>query len=194
VGVTCIPWIAAFNYRADVPLWLQRPLAIMGIALAALLLGYFVLSILRSAHRKAYNLTKAETAQPGKGPGPAFLTVDHEARAEAVRRGDEYVRPADAAAAQTSAEQAASPTARKEPFAFGRMACRLGALTVGSGHVVLLLASLFKSTKDADAVWSRITTWERLSAVIGRYWFGFALVGVVITAELVRFTLRKRKA
>ncbi|MCU0727146.1 MAG: hypothetical protein MUE73_15395 [Planctomycetes bacterium] len=175
----------AFNYRADVPPGLQKPLLILGIALAALLLLNFLFSILRAAHRKAYNLTKAETAKAGKGEGPAFLEVDHAARAEAIRRGDEYERPADAAAA---------PAGKGEPFAFGRLACRFGAITVGAGHVLLLLATVFKTSKDADAVWSRITTWDRVTAVIGRYWFGFVLVGVVIAVEVARYLHRKKKA
>jgi hypothetical protein len=184
--------VLAFNYRADVPAWLQTPLLVLGIALAALLLLNFLFSILRAAHRRAYNLTKAETAKAGKAGGPAFLAVDRAARDEALRRGDAYERPADLAAAQAAAPGAA-PAAKGEPFAFGRLACRFGAIAVGAGHVILLIATLFRTSRDADAVWSRITTWDRFTAVVGRYWFGFALVLLVIAVEVARYLHRKKR-
>lgn len=174
------------KYAEHIPDGVKSILLYMGIGLVALFVLWLLFTVIRALHRRAYNLTKVETAKAGGTPPPDFLTVDKEARAEAIKRGDEYVRPADREVPATT-----EPPMEKTWSLWG-FVCRMGALVAGVGHVGVLLVSLVANTKDADTVWQDVSTAERFEAVVSRYWIGFAIAGVVIVAELVRFITSKK--
>ena len=175
-------WIEAM------PTWQKEALLILGILLGLLVVVYSLIRYALYRYRKAYNLTKAETAKPDKGLKPAFLEVDHKARAEAIKRGDEYVRPADRPAPDEVLQKA------KRLGGWG-VVCRIAAVLAAIAHGGILVIALLDHTKDADTVWQEITTADRLAAVWSKYWLGLSLASIVIVAQIVLFiSSRRRKA
>ncbi len=173
-----------------IPDWATTWLLWLGAAMAAFFVLWLVVAIARAMHRRAYNLTKAETARPRSDVEPSFLKVDEEAREEALRRGDEYVRPADAEAA----EEAAAAT---EPDSIWRrwgLFSRLGIVTIAVAHVAIAVVSSVAMMRDAEEVLNKLSTSECLVTVVTRYWPGFLLALVVIVAEVVQFMRSRNTA
>lgn len=165
----------------ELPPWAQTWLPILGYAMAGLFVLWLLAVVVASMHRRAYNLTRMEQA-PANAPEPSFLKVDHGARAAAIRRGDDYVRPGAGAAA-------APPPA--EPV-WGRLS-RAGALVIALAHIGVVAVSMAAMAKDADEVVQTVSTADCIRAVVGRYWLGIALGLIVIVAEAARL-LRPAKA
>ena len=173
------------SYKDHIPPGVKSTFLYIGIGIVALFLLWIFFTVVRALHRRAYNLTKAETAKAGQVAPPDFLTVDKDARAAAIKRGDDYVRPADR-------EVPAALPPMDKTWSWWSLVCRIGALIAGIGHVAVLIVSLVANSKEADVVWKDISTAERLEAVVAKYWIGFAIAGIVIVAELVRFISSKK--
>jgi uncharacterized membrane protein YcjF (UPF0283 family) len=164
--------------QIEIPPWAQQWLYGLGIAMAALFVLWLLACVIRAMHRRAYNLTKMETA-PKRAADPAFLKVDQQAREAALQRGDTYERPAAAAA------EAEAPV-RSAPSLWGLFA-RLGAVIIALAHVGVAAISVTAMLKDADDVLQSVSTADCIVAVISRYWFGLLLGLIVIIAEVVQF-------
>jgi hypothetical protein len=124
----------------------------------------------RSAHRRAYNLTKAETT--GDKPiDPSFTKVDHEARKAALERGDAYARERAAAAAGPAA-----PAGRLAPW--GRIA-RLTSKVVAAGIVALV-------PPTASGIASRDGVNFGVVDLAQKYPVGIGLAVVVLVISLVQ--------
>lgn len=180
------PLAAVEPPRMEIPEEIRAWLAPLGFALAALFALWLVFLVLRYLHRRAYNLTKAETARFRKGRDPSFLKVDHEAREEALRRGDEYVRPAD------RVEEPAPAEPPRPRWSLWSVLCRVAIVIAALAHFGVIAFTMASAAKDADQVWKEISTTERISTVVSRYWIGFALAGIVLAAELIQ-AFRGRK-
>ncbi|MBM4063080.1 MAG: hypothetical protein FJ265_18585 [Planctomycetes bacterium] len=170
--------------QIEIPPWAQQWLFGLGIGMAALFVLWLLATVVRAMHRRAYNLTKAETA-PKTAADPAFLKVDEKARAEALQRGDAYARPA----AGPAAEAAPAPSA---PSLWGLFS-RIGAVIIALAHVGVAVIAVAAMMKDADEVVQTVSTADGIRAVVSRYWFGLLLGLIVIIAEAVQFC-RSRKA
>ena len=165
-----------------IPEWAQTWLLGLGIAMAGLFILWLLAAVIRGMHRRAYNLTKMETA-PAKAPDPAFLEIDQKAREEAIRRGDAYVRPADREKTDAALDGSGPPSIWSRWGLFSR----IGAVIIALAHVGVAVVSTTAMMKDADEVVQTVSASDCLRAVISRYWIGFLLGLIVIIAEAVRF-------
>jgi hypothetical protein len=172
----------------EVPEWARPWLSRLGLAMAALFVLWLLTTVLRRMHRRAYNLTKMETA-PVRAPEPAFLKVDEEARAEAIARGDAYVRPADREGAGAAP---AGPAPRSIWSRWGLFS-RIGAVVIALAHVGVAVVSVAAMIKDTDEVVRTVSTADCIRAVVSRYWVGFLLGLIVIIAEAARLLRRAGK-
>jgi hypothetical protein len=183
---TGLSTLAAIDPSAvEIPGWVHDLLVPLGFALVALFVAWLVLAILGALHRRAYNLTKAETARP-RAEDPSFLKVDHEAREAALARGDAYVRPAD----RETGEKAAARTAPSSSiWAF---LCRLGVILVAVAHFGVVVVSVADATYNAERVVQDISASDRFTAIVSKYWLGLSLGAIVLAAEIVRFVQSRR--
>jgi hypothetical protein len=172
----------------QIPEWARTGLLVLGIAMAALFVLWLLTSVIRWMHRRAYNLTKMETA-PARGPDPAFLKVDHEAREEAIRRGDAYVRPGEG---EKSGAAPGEPGTGSLWSRWGLFS-RIGAVIIALAHVGVAVVSVAAMVKDADEVVQQVTAADCIRAILARYWLGFLLGMIVIVAEAVRLFLPARR-
>ncbi|MBN9063286.1 MAG: hypothetical protein BGP06_04430 [Rhizobiales bacterium 65-9] len=142
------------------------------IVLTALALLWIVLSVVQRMHRKAYNLTKAETA--GAPVKPDFLTVDHAARADAAARGRVFE------------EQRAAAAAAKSPVA---SACRLtqtAAVVAAVLSFVSAAAGALLKVEMMQSAYNNLGSWDRMMAIIANYKAGFAVAAAIILVSLVQ--------
>lgn len=172
--------------QLEVPAWAEPWLLGLGIAMAALFVLWLAATVVRAMHRRAYNLTKAETA-PATAGRPRFLAVDEKARAEALARGDAYERPTDGAPPAA----APPPTGQSATNLWGLFS-RLGAVIIALAHVGVAVVSVTAMLKDANEVMQDVSAMDCVRAVVTRYWFGLLLGLIVIIAEVVQF-FRARK-
>lgn len=167
-----------------IPQWAEPWLYWLGLGMVALFVLWLAASVVSAMHRRAYNLTKMETA-PKRAADPAFLKVDGKARDEALQRGDAYERPGAEAPAPAA-------TARSATSLWGLFS-RIGALVIALAHVGVAVVSVTAMLKDADEVVQTVSAAECIQAVVTRYWFGLLLGLIVIIAEVVQF-FRSRRA
>jgi len=178
------PVLAIPAVPPQVPEWARPWLYGLGLAMAALFVLWLLASAVARLHRRAYNLTKAETA-PGRAPEPAFLKVDGKAREEAIGRGDAYVRPGEEAPGPSPAGGAhGSIWSRWGLFS------RVGAVIIALAHVGVAVVSVAAMAKDADEVVQTVSTADCIRAVVSRYWVGIVLGLIVIIAEAARLFRR----
>ncbi len=168
-----------------IPEWAHDAMFPLGIAIVILFVLYVGFAILGALHRRAYNLTKAETTGK-KADAPAFLKVDHEAREAALERGDAYVRPADRAEGEAGKRSAGS---RRSSWAF---LCRVGVILVAVAHVAIVVVSVADATYNAEKVVQDISASDRFAAIVSKYWLGITLGVIVLVAEVVRFVQSRR--
>jgi uncharacterized membrane protein len=177
--------IAVEALNARIPDWAETWLLYLGIGAIALACLWIVSAIAGALHRRAYNLTKAETASARHAPEPAFLKVDHDAREEAIRRGDDYVRPADRAAIEEkAAAEAAAP-----PGSFWRrwgLFSRIGIVVIALAHIGVAVVSAAGMVQKAEEMMQHVSSLDCLKTIVSRYWLGFCLGGIVVVAEAVR--------
>lgn len=164
----------------EIPKPYEDALLLMSVVLAALVLLWFVTTILRYLHRRAYNLTKVESG--GGGVDLSFTRVDAQARAAALARGEAYVRPADAETEAKAAEK------EKRLKGFGLFA-RTGALVLAIANVALGALTAVSVAEDAQANLERV---DCFAEVVSRFKLGFILAAVVLLAESSRFMKRNR--
>jgi len=151
--------------------WTEVVLANLDIALLVAAGVWLVAEGLRAAHRRAYNLTKAETTQPASKLQPSFTKVDHEARAAALARGDAYAEARAASAAE------AEGVAPKLP-PWGKLA-RMTSRVVAAAIVALV-------PPTASGIAAREGVNFSITDVAQRYPLGIGLAIVVLVISLVQ--------
>jgi hypothetical protein len=168
-----------------IPDWAQTWFLSLGIGAVALAGLWIVSAIAVALHRRAYNLTKAETASARAAPEPAFLKVDHEAREEAIRKGDAYVRPAERKAIEEKAAAEAAAPPRSFWCRWGLFS-RIGIIVIALAHVGVAVVSAVGMVEKADQMMQKVSSLDCLTTIVQRYWLGFCLGGIVVVAEIVR--------
>ncbi|MBN1417740.1 MAG: hypothetical protein JXP34_03135 [Planctomycetes bacterium] len=175
---------------AGIPEWANTLLWILGVGMVLLFLAWLALRIMVAMHRKAYNLTKAETEKAGQAPKPSFLTVDHEAREEQIRRGEDYESPKEREDREEAA--AAEAAARASQPRWGVWA-RLGAVIIAVAHIGVAVLAGIAMYNNASKVRQDLSTASCIQEVIAKYWLGFVLALIVIVAEIVFFVRSRKK-
>ena len=176
---------------AEIPEWANLLLWVLGVAMVAIFILWVILKVIVAMHRKAYNLTKAETAKAGQAPQPSFLTVDHEKREEEIRRGEGYESPRERE--DREAAEAAAAAARAAEPSWGIWA-RLGAVILAIAHIgvaVLAGIGMYNNWKD---VRQDLTTVRCIQDVVAKFWLPVLLALIVIVAEIAFFVRKRKKA
>lgn len=149
------------------------------IAFAALwvttgLIGYF--------HRRAYNLTRAESS--GSKPiQPDFLTVDKAKRQAAIDRGQAYDAVLEAR------ESAGAPTTIEKVCFWSRFAAMSTAVL---GLVATVVGTLTK-IDSLQAGINRLSSWDAFSQIVSENKVGAVVAVAVIGASIVSFAEGSKK-
>jgi uncharacterized membrane protein len=143
--------------------------AFAGTWLVTSLIGYF--------HRRAYNLTRAESG-PSKNIKPDFLTVDKAKRQAAIERGNAYTAVLEER--EAAAEPAVSPAVKKAhhwSWFLATTAAVVGLITTAIGSLAKI------DQMQADVV--KITSWDKFSHLVGQNQAGAIVAVAVIGANVI---------
>lgn len=174
----------------EAPPWLDRILQPAALALLVFVAAWIVLALISRWHKKTYNLTKAETRPVQVKDKPAFLKVDHEARAEAIARGDAYVRPDDAAAAAEEAPQAAQSSGLVGRFL---ILVRIATLLFAATNLCLMIGSCLNLMDGPNEDFASLPAVDRWRIIINEYWLPLITSLAVLSAQVIAFLRSERK-
>lgn len=152
-----------------------------GGALAAL---WAVTSVVAHLHRRAYNLTHAESGR-SQNITPDFLDVDVAKRRAAIARGQAYddtLRAREAAAAA-----AVSPAEQVSGFA------RIGALATALLTLVVTIFGTVTKVEAIEAGMERVGSIDQFVDLVTQHKAGAAVALAVIGTHLVLFVRSSKK-
>ncbi|MCB9834270.1 MAG: hypothetical protein H6807_17535 [Planctomycetes bacterium] len=174
------------------PPWLDRLMHPVVLGLLGFVALWLLLSFLSYWHRRTYNLTKAETTSVKVKDKPAFLKVDHEARAAAIKRGDDYVRPDDAAAA---AEAAGRAMAQRPNGWLGRflVLVRVATVLFAATNLCLMIGSCLNLIDGSSQDFASMPAVDRWRIIVNEYWLPLITSLAVLAAQALAFMRGERK-
>ncbi len=153
--------------------------------LAACTLLWIATSIIGHLHRRNYNLTKAD-ASGGKVVRPDFLDVDHKARREAIRRGEQYEKQLDAREAAALAPPA---TAAESAGRWARWAATGTALFTLAGTILGTLSKVSAFDQQVQ----QVATSDFFVQTVRDHKLGATIAVAVIGAQIVLFVQARRR-
>lgn len=165
------------------PSWSESVLPYLEYGLIALAGIWVVAELVRSAHRRAYNLTKAETTR-SKAIEPSFTKVDHEARKAAIERGDAYQKAREEAEAARRAK-APEPELRN----WGKVARAISKVVAGA--IVALVPPAASGLTRPDG--TKYAWVEGMSEIVSRNAVGIGLAVGVLAVSLFQFVTKRSK-
>jgi uncharacterized membrane protein len=145
-----------------------------GLWLVTSLIGYF--------HRRAYNLTRAESG-PSKNIQPDFLKVDKEKRQAAIDRGKAYTEVLDARSAPPVAPAVKTVHHWSWLLASAAAVLGLGVTILGA------LAKIGDLQRDVE----RIGSWDRFSQLVSQNQAGAVVAVAVIGANVIVVAQKLKK-
>ncbi|MEO8259097.1 MAG: hypothetical protein ABI868_17245 [Acidobacteriota bacterium] len=145
-------------------------------ALVAFGIVWLVTSVIGAMHRRAYNLTHAESGRSRKIQ-PDFLKVDKGKREAAVARGAQYDE-------QLARREAASPVATATLWS--RIAASASAL-IG---VVFTTVTTIQRVGATDEAVRDLGNWEKLKTIVSQHQLG-AVLCVAVIASNIYIVVRK---
>jgi len=151
--------------------------------------AWLVLAMIAWWRRRAYNLTIASTASRNKKAQPGFLTVDHEARADAIGRGeahDEALGEREADEALAALKAAAGPVTMLSRIArLATLGMSVITLLTGFSGAIFNISKMGEYVEEASAV-------GRLELVITQHPVGTAVTVFVVAYSIWRFITDKK--
>jgi hypothetical protein len=133
-------------------------------------IGYF--------HRRAYNLTRAESG--GSGPvKPDFLKVDRQKREEAIERGEAYTEVLEERSVNPPE---ASPGVKK----LGTVS-RTGALITAAFTLIAAIFGALTRMSSLQAGVEQLSSWDSFASMVREYPVGAVVAVLVIGAHAVIF-------
>lgn len=156
----------------------------VGVAAIWLALAIFVYW-----RRRAANLTPVTAPSPNRKAQPDFLNVDHEARREAIARGEAFDRQLEEREAEEArlAERAALGTATSA----GRLA-KLASLVMSIFTLATMVMGSILNVGKMGEMMQQYSTGERILAVVRAHPIGTAVIVLVIVAALFQFFTERR--
>lgn len=141
---------------------------------------WFATGILGFLHRRAYNLTKAETG--GSAVTPDFLKVDRKKREAAIERGAAYDQVLDRrAAAQAGTVDRVSALART------------GALVTATFTLAgAIIGTLTRIDTLQEGV-EQLSSWDSFVSIVKQYPAGTMVAVLVIGANIIVFVKATKK-
>ncbi len=168
-----LDWTIPDNYR--------QIFTIASWALGILGGTWLVTGVVGYMHRRAYNLTHAESGR-SQNVKPDFLKVDQAARKAAIDRGEAFDKQL--------ADKAAGPKPPAE--AIGSWA-RMGASLTA---IITLVAAIVGSLGKAEVLQKgaeRIGSFEKLGVIFREYPFGASIAVICIVANVIAFNSSRKK-
>lgn len=139
---------------------------------------WLVTGVIGYMHRRAYNLTRAESG--GKAITPDFLKVDKKKRDAAIARGEAYT--------EELAQRAAPPPTARAEF-WSRAAALITATFTLLGAVVGTLTRVESLEEGAR----QLSSFETLTAIVTDHPIGTTIAVLVIGANIVIFVKATKK-
>lgn len=146
-----------------------------GLWLVTSVIGYF--------HRRAYNLTHAESGT-SQNIKPDFLKVDREKRAEAVARGEAFDR--------TLVER----ERKKAPPSPVDGACYWSRLAATAAAVIGLVATIVGTLQKISSIQSdvqKLSSWDQFVEIVRQNQVGAIVAMTVIAANVIVFVKKMQK-
>jgi hypothetical protein len=157
----------------------NQTLELITWALAAFVVIWIVTSIIGAMHRRAYNLTHAESGG-SKKIQPDFLKVDKAKREAAIERGETFTEKLDKREAPATPVTTASTWARI-----------LASATAVIGLVFTAVTTM-QRVAATDAAVRDLGNWEKLRAIISEHQLG-AILCVAVIASNAYIVVKKIK-
>lgn len=167
-------WSLPENYRQILNIVSWVVVALGGLWLVTGVLGYF--------HRRAYNLTHAESGG-SDNIKPDFLKVDHAARKAAIERGEAYDK-------QLAQKDGTAPPPPAETV--GKWA-RIGATVTASFGLLAAVITTLSKAEQLQAGAEKLGSLEKLGAIFREYPVGSTVAVIVVVANVVAFTSGGKK-
>jgi len=143
---------------------------------------WFVTGIIGYMHRRAYNLTSAESG--GSRVTPDFLKVDRKKREAAIERGAAYDQVLD----RREAAAAASGTVEK----VGTLT-RAGATIAASATLVAAVVTALTRVESMQTGVEQLSSWDSLVGLARQYPAGVTVAVLVIGTNIVAFVKATKK-
>jgi hypothetical protein len=157
----------------QIPEQISNLIALLLWVMVGLAVLWVVLSVLRYMHRRAYNLTPAETAH-AKNIKPDFLTVDHAKRDKAMAGGAAF-----------DAVRAGVPEDGK--VATSSKITRLAVFGAALVSFLTAAAAALLKVETIQEFYDKLGSWDRFVAILSTYKIGFAIAAVIIVLNLILF-------
>jgi hypothetical protein len=157
----------------------NQTLELITWALAAFVVVWIVTSIIGAMHRRAYNLTHAESGG-SKKIQPDFLKVDKAKREAAIARGEKFTDKLD--------EREAPKTPAATASTWARIAASATAII---GLVFTAVTTMGRVAATDEAV-RDLGNWEKLSAIVSQHQVG-AILCVAVIASNAYIVVKKIK-
>jgi uncharacterized membrane protein len=146
---------------------------------------WLVTSIIGYFHRRAYNLTLAESG--GSPIRPDFLKVDKKRRAEAIERGEEYSEVLEKRAEADTRAKAAAGAPPSSPVSRLSTLSRMGALVTGTVTLVAAIVNALTRVQFLQSDIQRLSGWDSFVETVKTYPVGATVAFLVIGANLIVF-------
>jgi len=148
---------------------------------------WLLTSIIGYFHRRAYNLTLAESS--GSPITPDFLKVDKKRRAEAIERGEEYTQVLEKRT-QAATQPPPKSTAMKR---LGTVS-RAGALVTGTFTLVAALVSALTRVQTFQTDLQQLSGWDSFKETVKEYPVGATVAFLVIGANVIALVQKPAKS
>lgn len=139
--------------------------------------------------RSASNLTTSSDATPNRKATPDFLSVDKEARKEAIKRGEAFDRKLDKQEKEEAAEELRKE--RSKETRISRLA-RLVSLFMALFSLATMISGTVFQVTFMGQIWEKYSASERLMKVVQDYPVGVAVTVLVIVYNLVSYITNRK--
>ena len=146
---------------------------------------WFVTGFLGWMHRRAYNLTRAES-DGSSAVTPDFLKVDKKKRQAAIERGEAYDEVLEKRAAAAAA--AANPTVEQ----VNKVSRAVALITASFTLVGAVISTLTRVDTMQEGV-EQLSSWDSFVATIQKYPAGAVVAALVIGANIIIFVKATKK-
>jgi hypothetical protein len=144
---------------------------------------WLVTGIMGYLHRRAYNLTYAESSR-SQNIKPDFLKVNKGAREDAIERGDAFD--------EKLARREGAPPPPAPSDLFERITRAATTITAVFGLIAAIVGTITKAESLQTGL-ERVGSWQKLTTIVTTYPIGTLLVGIVIVANIAGFYTSEKK-
>ena len=139
--------------------------------------------------RAASNLTTSSDATPNRKATPDFLSVDTQARKEAIKRGENFERQLD----KQEKEDAADALRKAQPkeSRLSRLA-RLVSLFMALFSLATMISGTVFQVTFMGQIWEKYSATERLMKVVHDHPIGVGVTILVIVYNLVTYVTNRK--